>query len=449
MGLTDDAIQEFETLIEQQGERTDFPEMAGPTSSSETSTFASAVPTTRARRGGGAPPCSRTTRGSPNASRPLRRQGIPRRIRRRGLHDRRLHQRPSHRPRDGAARRDGRGRVRDGRRPSAGEPQPPRRVHGARRHRRHPPGLPDASGRDAGLGRERPVRPGRRPGGDAGHGRGGAAPVRGCFRDPPRGRLQDPGPVGPQARVLLERWVLGPLGDALSGVVDLETDGAPTTTQARAGLNFVGGGATVRSTIGRRGGFWTSVRVTDTSLLNTLHRDTGEYPSAPRSLEGVTGATFRLRQGLELKAVALGEGDNAAREVNAIGWHGPFESRGQTALALARCGADSGRRRRAASHRLVDTARDRLRVRRSRSGAHRSTGRGANRRRPRRGREPTAPIRRRGRAPLRLRKRSGSPRASKSRRARPPRRSTAAATRARTRAPSSRPRSVRFPRSRS
>ena len=30
MGLTDDAIQEFETLLAQHGERTDFPEMAGP-----------------------------------------------------------------------------------------------------------------------------------------------------------------------------------------------------------------------------------------------------------------------------------------------------------------------------------------------------------------------------------------------------------------------------------
>lgn len=126
------------------------------------------------------------------------------------------------------------------------------------------------------------------------------------------------------------RW-----GDALSGIVALETDGAPTTTTARAGLNFVGGGATVRAPIGSRGGFWTSVRATDTSLLNTLHRDTGEYPSAPRSLEGVAGATFALRPGLELKSVALVEGDDAAREVSAIGWHGPFESRGQTSLAIA------------------------------------------------------------------------------------------------------------------
>jgi tetratricopeptide (TPR) repeat protein len=137
------------------------------------------------------------------------------------------------------------------------------------------------------------------------------------------------------------RW-----GDALSGVVDLETDGAPGTVQARGGLNFAGGGATVRAPIGGRGGLWGSLRATETSLLNVLHGDAGEYPSAPRSLEGVAGATFAPRPGLELKAVALAEGDDAAREIDAIGWNGPFESRGRTSLAVVSLRAltpDAGR----------------------------------------------------------------------------------------------------------
>jgi tetratricopeptide (TPR) repeat protein len=125
------------------------------------------------------------------------------------------------------------------------------------------------------------------------------------------------------------RW-----GDALSGLVDLETDGAPTISQARAGLNFVGGGATWRSPLGSRGGWWTSVRATDTSLLLALYDDADEYPSAPRSVEGVAGASFAPRPGLELKAMALVAGDEAAREIDAHGWRGPFESRGSTALAL-------------------------------------------------------------------------------------------------------------------
>jgi tetratricopeptide (TPR) repeat protein len=123
-------------------------------------------------------------------------------------------------------------------------------------------------------------------------------------------------------------------GDALSGVVDLETDGAPTLDRARLGLNFVGGGATYRSPLGRRAGYWANVRATDTSLLDALHDDSDEYPTSPRALEGAAAATFTPRQGLQLKALALAEGDEAAREIDAIGWRGPFESRGRTALGL-------------------------------------------------------------------------------------------------------------------
>ena len=125
------------------------------------------------------------------------------------------------------------------------------------------------------------------------------------------------------------RW-----GDALSGVVDLETDGAPTVAGGRLGMNFAGGGATYRTPVGARGGAWASVRATDTSLLLALQDEADEYPSTPRSIEGVAGATFAPRRGVELKAIALFEGDGAAQEIDAIGWRGPFESRGRTALAL-------------------------------------------------------------------------------------------------------------------
>ena len=147
-------------------------------------------------------------------------------------------------------------------------------------------------------------------------------------------RILDPSVL---ARVLLERWVLGPLGDALSGVVDLETDGArprprrePASTSSAAGTRAIH----LRET---RRFLDVGARDRHVAPQHAASRH-GRVSSAPRSLEGVTGATFRLRQGLELKAVALGEGDDAAREVDAIGWHGPFESRGQTALALVRCG---------------------------------------------------------------------------------------------------------------
>ncbi len=123
-------------------------------------------------------------------------------------------------------------------------------------------------------------------------------------------------------------------GDALSGVVDLETDGAPTLDQARMGVNFVGGGATYRSPLGSRAGFWATVRATDTSLLDALHGTSDEYPTSPRALEGAAAATFTPRQGLQFTVLALAEGDVAAREIEAIGWRGPFESRGRTSLGL-------------------------------------------------------------------------------------------------------------------
>ncbi|HJR53435.1 MAG TPA: hypothetical protein VJ982_06950 [Gemmatimonadota bacterium] len=123
-------------------------------------------------------------------------------------------------------------------------------------------------------------------------------------------------------------------GDALSGVVDLETDGAPTIAHARMGVNFVGGGATYRNRIGSRAGFWATARATDTSLLDALHGESEEYPLSPRSLEGAAAVTFAPRSGVQLKALALAEGDRSAREIDAIGWRGPFESRGRTALAL-------------------------------------------------------------------------------------------------------------------
>jgi len=124
-------------------------------------------------------------------------------------------------------------------------------------------------------------------------------------------------------------------GDALSGVVELETDGRPGVATWRAGWNMAGAGATLRRPLGSRAGGWASVRATDISLLLKLHGDGDEYESVPRSLEGVVGTEWSPRPGLELKAIGLAMGDHAAQEVEAIGWKGPFESSGRTLVGLA------------------------------------------------------------------------------------------------------------------
>jgi tetratricopeptide (TPR) repeat protein len=123
-------------------------------------------------------------------------------------------------------------------------------------------------------------------------------------------------------------------GDALSGVVELETDGRPTVASWRAGANFAGGGATLRRPAGPRSGIWTSLRATETTLLNALHGESSEYPTAPRSVEGVVGFIHEPRSGVELKALGLVETDQAAREIDAIGWRGPFDARNHTLLGL-------------------------------------------------------------------------------------------------------------------
>jgi tetratricopeptide (TPR) repeat protein len=129
-------------------------------------------------------------------------------------------------------------------------------------------------------------------------------------------------------------------GDALSGVVELETDGRPSVASWRAGWNFAGAGTTLRRPLGSKAGGWATVRATETSLLLSLHGD-DDYDAVPRSIEGAAGITWNIRSGLEGKAMALVMGDHAAREVDAVGWRGPFESTGRTALGLAALRATS------------------------------------------------------------------------------------------------------------
>ncbi|HUP20234.1 MAG TPA: tetratricopeptide repeat protein, partial [Gemmatimonadota bacterium] len=123
-------------------------------------------------------------------------------------------------------------------------------------------------------------------------------------------------------------------GDALSGVVELETDGRPGVATWRAGWNFAGAGATLRRPLAPGLGAWATVRATEISLLLALHGGADEYEDVPRSIEGAAGIEWAPRKGLEVKAMGLAMADHAAQVVEAIGWEGPFESSGRTALAL-------------------------------------------------------------------------------------------------------------------
>jgi tetratricopeptide (TPR) repeat protein len=123
-------------------------------------------------------------------------------------------------------------------------------------------------------------------------------------------------------------------GDALSGVLDLESEGRPTTRTGRIGLSMVGAGATLRTPLGERVGAWASVRGTHTSLLLRTRSQRQDYPRAPRSIEGTVGVMAAPSHRLELRAVALAEGDASTRTVEYGGYAGDFESEGTTRLAL-------------------------------------------------------------------------------------------------------------------
>ncbi|HET7230116.1 MAG TPA: hypothetical protein VFJ16_08950 [Longimicrobium sp.] len=122
-------------------------------------------------------------------------------------------------------------------------------------------------------------------------------------------------------------------GDALSGVLDLETNGNPIERRVNVMGNTVQLGVNGTLPAGRRAGAWASVRGTDAALMLALHGRGGEFSQAPVAIEGITGAVWEPRRGTQLKLVAMADGDRSARDVDYYGWTGPFQSRGMNRLA--------------------------------------------------------------------------------------------------------------------
>jgi vitamin B12 transporter len=123
------------------------------------------------------------------------------------------------------------------------------------------------------------------------------------------------------------RW-----GNALSGVLDVETEGRPEVRSWRAGANIVQIGATGRTPLGRAGGAWGSVRASEASLLLWTHGRSDEFLRSPRSIEATAAAAVEPAPGAELKLTALAERDDATRLVSAWGHDGGFRSHGGTRL---------------------------------------------------------------------------------------------------------------------
>jgi len=122
-------------------------------------------------------------------------------------------------------------------------------------------------------------------------------------------------------------------GDALSGVLDLETNGRPVARRARLLASTVQLGVNGDLPLGRRAGAWTSLRATDAGLMLAMHGRAGEFSDAPSAVEGVMGMVWEPRAGTQVRLTALADGDRSARDVDYYGWSGPFTSRGMNRLA--------------------------------------------------------------------------------------------------------------------
>lgn len=127
-------------------------------------------------------------------------------------------------------------------------------------------------------------------------------------------------------------------GDALSGVLDVETEGRPRERSWRVGLNLVSAALTARTPLGDRAGAWSSTSATHTGPLLALQGRSDEYPDAPGAFQGTLSVATEPRSSLRLRATALAEDDETHKIVEALGYTGTF--RGDTHTRLVTVSAD-------------------------------------------------------------------------------------------------------------
>jgi tetratricopeptide (TPR) repeat protein len=115
-------------------------------------------------------------------------------------------------------------------------------------------------------------------------------------------------------------------GNALSGVVDVETEGRPVRASHRYGVNMVQAGTTVRAQAGERTGLWGTVSGTDTRLIAEMTGEASQYSRSPQSVQGIGGVSFEPLPSVELRTTALAVADRFGRRMELNGHAGEFES---------------------------------------------------------------------------------------------------------------------------
>lgn len=124
-------------------------------------------------------------------------------------------------------------------------------------------------------------------------------------------------------------------GNALSGVVDIQTEGRPAEQRFRVGANITSLGVTAWQPVGANAGAWATASVTETAALLALHGRQHKYPRAPSSYQGMAGAVLQPARAVEVKASALVESDETVVRIRALGYEGPFTSTATTRLTTA------------------------------------------------------------------------------------------------------------------
>jgi vitamin B12 transporter len=115
-------------------------------------------------------------------------------------------------------------------------------------------------------------------------------------------------------------------GNALSGVVDVESEGRPVRASHRFGVNMVQAGTTVKTQAGERTGAWGTLSATDTRLINHMTGETDVWTRSPQSVQGIGGVSYEPLPGIELRTTALAMADRFGRAVEMNGHAGEFES---------------------------------------------------------------------------------------------------------------------------
>jgi tetratricopeptide (TPR) repeat protein len=123
-------------------------------------------------------------------------------------------------------------------------------------------------------------------------------------------------------------------GNALSGVLEIETDGRPVERSSRAGLSLVQASGTVRAPFNTKVGGWISGRVSHTGALLQTHGRTDEFSGAPQSQELIASLIVAPTPFAELRASAVVEHDDSRRLMSAAGWRGAFQSEGDTRAVM-------------------------------------------------------------------------------------------------------------------